>query len=38
MIETIDTDNYEVMAKAMASLKGKADGALISKLVKELLS
>ena len=31
-------DIGKVMGKAMASLKGKADGSLISKLVKELLS
>lgn len=31
-------DIGKVMGKAMASLKGKADGFLISKLVKELLS
>ena len=30
-------DIGKVMGKAMASLKGKADGSLISKLVKELL-
>jgi len=31
-------DIGKVMGKAMASLKGKADGSLISKLVKDLLS
>ena len=31
-------DIGKVMGKAMASLKGKADGSLISKLVKKLLS
>ena len=31
-------DIGKVMGKAMASLKGKADGSLISKLVRELLS
>ena len=31
------TDIGKVMGKAMASLKGKADGSLISKLVKDLL-
>ena len=31
-------DIGKVMGKAMSSLKGKADGSLISKLVKELLS
>ena len=31
-------DIGKVMGKAMESLKGKADGSLISKLVKELLS
>ena len=31
-------DLGKVMGKAMSSLKGKADGSLISKLVKELLS
>ena len=30
-------DIGKVMGKAMNSLKGKADGSLISKLVKELL-
>ena len=30
-------DIGKVMGKAMASLKGKADGSLISKLVKDLL-
>ena len=31
-------DMGKVMGKAMNSLKGKADGAIISKLVKEILS
>ena len=31
-------DMGKVMGKAMISLKGKADGAIISKLVKEILS
>ena len=30
-------DMGKVMGKAMNSLKGKADGAIISKLVKEIL-
>ena len=35
---TCMADMGKVMGKAMNSLKGKADGAIISKLVKEILS